>query len=460
MRTHVFSLLIVSLSAMAHGQADIGKIVKDRMERAKTPGVTVAIIRDGKAEITGYGYADLENKVPAKAETVYQIGSVTKQFTATMIMMLVEQGKLKLDDSILTHMPDLPAAWKDATVRQLLNHTSGIKSYTSVPAFGGVMMKRATHADLIKLVADEKPDFAPGERWSYNNTGYYVLGMLIERIEKKPYRQALKDMITGPLGMTSTDLYLTSEIVQNRARGYSVSPMAVHNAEYMDMGWPFAAGSILSSALDMVKWDAAQGSTKLLKPESWKQMWTPATFNDKTTFPYGFGWGLAKLPGSEVIEHGGAIPGFQAQFSRYPSKKLSIIVLGNSAPGMVEDLTHDIAAALDPSLAKPAPKAIQDKDPELTKRLRKIFEDALAGKADPSEFGEELRKRLFPDAILMARDQLSPLGALKSFELISESSTPTSKVRVYGVTLGTTLMKLTHQLDAAGKIAGYLIQRG
>ena len=429
------------------------------MERSKTPGITVAIVRDGKAEITGYGFADVEHKVAAKPDTVYELGSITKQFTATIVMMLMEQGKLSLDDSILKHAPDLPTEWKDVTVRQLLNHTSGIKSYTSVAAFGGVMTKRATHAELIKLVATEKPDFAPGEKWSYNNTGYYVLGMMIEAITKKPYREVLKQMITQPLGMTHTDLYSSAEIVPNRARGYTVAPSGqVLNAEYIDMGWPFAAGSLLSTAPDLVTWDAAQGSTALLKPESWRMMWTPAVLNNKTTFPYGFGWGLAKLPGSDVIEHGGAIPGFQAQISRYPAKKLTVIVLGNSLTGVAEDLAHEIAAALEPSLAKPMPKAIEDKEPALTARLRKIFESALLGKADPNEFTEETRKHLFPEPILMARDQLAPKGPLASFELIGDSSTGDTRVRVYLLTLGTTKLKLTHTLDKDGKIAGYLIQ--
>ncbi len=459
MRSFAFSFLLLSAASFAAGQADIGKIVRESMELTKTPGLTVAIVRDGKAEITGYGFADLEHRVPAKADTVFEIGSVTKQFTATLVMMMLEQGKLKLDESILTYMPDLPAEWKGVTVRHLLNHTSGIKSYTAVPAFAGVMAKPASHSALIKLVSAEKADFAPGDKWLYNNTGYYLLGMLLERLEKKPYRELMRDLITDPLGMANTDLYLTSEVVPNRAKGYSVlSGGRVVNAPYMDMGWPFAAGSLMSTASDMVKWDAAQGSGKLLKPESWKQMWTPTVLNDKSTFPYGFGWGLSKLPGSEVIEHGGAIPGFQAQISRFPSKKLSVIVLSNALPGMTEKLAQEIAAALDPSLAKPVDAKIEDKDPTLTARLRKLFEASLVGKADPNEFAEDMRKRLFPDAILVARDQIAPLGPLKSFELIGESTSGESKIRVYGVTLGTTRLKLTHVLDATGKITGYLIQ--
>jgi CubicO group peptidase (beta-lactamase class C family) len=453
-----WSLLLACCASTALGQNKVDELVRERMASSKTPGVTVGIIVDGKATISAYGLADVENGVPAKPDTVYEIGSITKQFTATMVMQLIEEGKIKLEDRVASILPDTPPTWKDVTVKHLLNHTSGIPSYTSLPAFDTFMVQSGAQRDLLKLVSGLPLDFEPGDKWSYNNTGYYLLGLILEKVTGKTYRQALRERITAPLGMLATDLYPASEIVPKRSRGYQLGGGKLENAQYIDMMWPYAAGSILSTVPDLVKWDAAQGSDKLLKPDSWKQLWTPTVLNDKTTNPYGFGWALARVPGSVLIEHNGGIPGFSTQINRYPDKKVTVIVLTNLIGPMVGPLTKEIAALVDPSLAEPKPVAIKDDDPALTARLRKVLESALAGNADRNEFDSRMQGLLWPDRINELKSQLGALGSLKSFELIATESDKDAKKRVYSGEIGPVKLKITFGLDAAGKISGFLIQ--
>jgi CubicO group peptidase (beta-lactamase class C family) len=449
----VFLLLPALLCAQS---TEVKGLVEQYMAKSKTPGVTLAIIKDGKAEVHGFGLSDVENNVPARPDTVYQIGSVTKQFTATLVMRLVEEGKIRLDESILTYLSQLPADWKAVTVRHLLNHTSGIKSYTSTAGFSGLMIRPGKHEDLLKLITSEKLEFAPGERWAYNNSGYYLLGMIIEKVTGKTYRAVLKEQILQPLGMDHSDLYGWSEIVPNRARGYT----AGRNADYIDMAWPFAAGSLLSSVPDLIKWEAAQGSEKLLKRDSWNLMWMPAKLNDGSVFPYGFGWALDKVPGSRVIEHNGGIPGFSAQINRYPDKNLAVILLTNALGGDVQALAGSIASVLDPSLAKPKPQAIEDKEPGLTAKLRRIFQDALSGKADPTDYDEQMQRLLFPDTIKEASKQLAAMGELSSFVLVEASEKDGTKQRIYSAMLGTTPVRVNISVDAKGKISGLLVRPG
>ncbi len=188
------------------------------IQKRHIPGVSVAIVKNGKLlQAKGYGLANVELSVPATEKTVYQLASVTKQFTATAIMMLVEQGKLGLGDKISKHLPDLPAAWKEVTIRHLLNHTSGIKSYTSVKDFFKTARKDYTHREILDLVAKDPLEFAPGEKWRYCNTGYFLLGMIIEKVSGKTYGEFLDERIFKPLGMTQTRVNDLHAIIPNRA---------------------------------------------------------------------------------------------------------------------------------------------------------------------------------------------------------------------------------------------------
>src|SRR6185503_5682934 len=208
--------------------------------------------------------ADVELNAPATENTVYQWASVSKQFTATAIMLLAQDGKLKLEDSISRHYPDSPSTWKDVTIRHLLTHTSGIKSYTSLPNFFKSIRKDYEPDELIGLVKDLPLDFEPGEKWEYCNTGYYLLGLVIEKVSGKSYAQFLKERIFDPLKMSTARLNHQFEIIANRATGYDNRSNGLWRSEFVSPTQPFAAGALVGTVLDLAKWDAALYGHELL----------------------------------------------------------------------------------------------------------------------------------------------------------------------------------------------------
>ena len=240
----------------------VDAFVQGLMQKRHIPGVSVAVVHDGSVVLEkGYGLANLELGVPATENTVYQLASVTKTFTATAVMMLVQEGKLALDDKITERLPDLPTAWQKVTIRHLLSHTSGIKSYTSVRDFHKTSRKDYAQRELLDLVAKEPLEFTPGEKWNYSNTGYFLLGMLIEKVGGKPYGEFMAERIFKPLNMAHTRANDLRAIIPNRAQGYEWNGKELRNGEYVSPSQPFAAGMLVSNVSDLVKWDAAPRKT-------------------------------------------------------------------------------------------------------------------------------------------------------------------------------------------------------
>ena len=320
--------------------------IQSHMSKRHIPGMSVAIVRDGKvARAKGYGLANVELSVPANDETVYQLASVTKTFTATAVMMLVEDGKLALDDKITSLLPDLPAAWKDVAVRHLLNHTSGIKSYTSVRDFMKTARKDYTHREIINLVAKEPLEFRPGEKWVYNNTGYFLLGMLIEKQTGKKYGEFLDEKIFKPLGMNHTRVNDLHAIIPGRAMGYTWDGKSLRNGEYVSPTQPFSAGAYVSTVNDLAKWDAALRTESLLKRSTLDQMWTPTKLTKGGHADYGFGWELSKVNGHRLCSHGGGIPGFATYLARFVDDNLTVVVLTNSDTGSSAAIAQESPAS-------------------------------------------------------------------------------------------------------------------
>ncbi|MGC4044945.1 MAG: serine hydrolase domain-containing protein [Armatimonas sp.] len=349
---------LLLLSSLA--QADsVDSYIRMRQERDHVPGIAVAIVKDGKVvRKKGYGYADLEHKARVTTDTPYQLASVTKQFTATAIMMLVEEGKLKLEDRVSQHLTDLPAAWSEVTIRQLLNHTSGIKSYTSVPDFGKMMRTDFSHQEILGLVAKEPLEFASGSAWNYNNTGYFLLGMLLEKVSGKLYGDFLTERIFKPLGMSRTRVNNLQIVIPGRARGYTWDGSTVRNGEYVSPTQPYAAGALISTIDDMIKWADALESRRLLTQASWDQIWTATRLTTGKTENYGFGWSVNELNGHRMVEHSGGIPGFATDIVRFPEDRVTVIVLCNSDQINAASLATGIARHYIPTLAPTPPKTI------------------------------------------------------------------------------------------------------
>ena len=308
----------------------VDDFVKAELERQKIPGVSIAVVRNGEVvKAQGYGLANVELNVAATADTVYQSGSVGKQFTATLVMMLVEEGKMSLDDHISKYIPDAPAIWKDITLRHLLTHTSGISNriYEHIN-----MRQDYTEDELIKQIGELPLDFQPGDDWKYSNSGYVTLGILIHKATGKFYGDLLHEKIFEPLGMKTARIIDEADIIPNRAAGYRLVDGALKNQEWVAPKLNTTAdGSLYLTVLDMARWDTALYTEKLLKRASFDLMWTPVKLNSDRARPYGFGWFLDTTRGHRLIEHGGAWQGFNAHISRYVDDKLTVIVLTNRA---------------------------------------------------------------------------------------------------------------------------------
>lgn len=340
LRLVILWLCVAPVHSLAHGkstedtklQADnVDAFVKEKMSANHIPGLSLVVVRHGKIiHAKGYGLANLELSVPATERSCFLIASVTKTFTASAVMMLNEEGKVALDDAISTYVSNLPDAWKAVTVRQLLNHTSGIKTNLEMPPPCSFTYDclHYTQADVIRETACLPLNFAPGERFEYCNTGYFLLGMLIERVSGKTYEHFLTERIFVPLGMKDTRMMNYSELVPNRASGYSWLGGAFHNSEQMNPIVELSGGGLMSTVLDLAKWDAALDTHALLKEGTLKEMWTNARLNNGEIVPsYGMGFGLTPYMGHKRMGHTGGIPGFASGLSRFPDDRLTVIVL-------------------------------------------------------------------------------------------------------------------------------------
>lgn len=322
------------------------------------PSVAIAVVRGRDTLAFGaWGTADLENGVAATPRSVYRVGSVTKQFTAAAVMQLMEQGKVRLDDSIGSHLATLPPAWRGVTVRQLLNHTSGIPSYTDLgePWFRRFGEAMSTDT-LVALTAALPLRFPPGTKWSYNNTGYVLLGMLIEKLTGRSWAEDLRERFAKPLGLEDTQNCLTEPLIPRRAHGYERGKDGWMNTQFLHMSQPYAAGAVCSTIGDMVRWNRALHGGQVVSAESYALMTTPAGAAAQGALPYGFGLGRVTMGERVVITHGGGIPGFITANSWIPSLQLSITVLTNSGSAKSDDLLRMLArAAVGAPLVTPPP---------------------------------------------------------------------------------------------------------
>jgi CubicO group peptidase (beta-lactamase class C family) len=450
------TLALLLLRVAAQGQADqIDDYIRSRMELRHIPGLSVAVVKEGKVLLAkGYGLANVELSVPATEHTVYQLASITKQFTATAVLMLIEEGKISLDDVITKHLDGLPATWSGVTIRHLLNHTSGIKSYTSAPNFSKTARKDYTKEEIIKLIADAPIDFAPGDRWAYNNTGYFLLGMLIEKVSGKEYGAFLNERIFQPLAMTSTRVNELTEIIKNRATGYTWQNNRLWNGEYVSPTQPFSAGALISTVLDLTKWDAALHSEKVLKQSSLEQMWTPTKLNDGRKMSYGFGWYMDVYRTRRRIVHGGGIQGFSTYICRFLDDRLTVIVLANQDGGRTESLAAGIAEFFIPALRENAPKPLADDVPKITQFLKEVVIDFANGIGDPDRFTPEAQQFFFPQRIKEGKRMLGSFGPLKSFELMEETIKDKNGMWSCKAVFGSQIIRLDFTLSEEGKIAG------
>ncbi|HEV2341833.1 MAG TPA: serine hydrolase domain-containing protein [Candidatus Acidoferrales bacterium] len=437
----------------------VDAFVMSELHRQKIPGLSIGVYRDGDiVKAKGYGLENVELNVPASAKTIYESGSMGKQFTATAVMMLVEEGKLSLDDKIKKYFTDAPASWDAITVRNLLSHTSGIKNYTTKAMD---YRKDYSEDELVKMAESAPLDFAPGTDWSYSNTGFVLLGILIHKVSGEFYGDFLQEHIFKPLGMRTTRIISESDIIPNRAAGYDLVKGEWKNQDWVSPSLNTTAdGSLYFTVLDLAKWDAALYTEKLLKRADLEQMWTIAKLNDgkPNKGNYGFGWFINKMNGHTLVEHGGAWQGFTTTICRYVDDKLTVVVLTNldSAHSDPDRIAHGVAGIYVPALAPPPPaKPIPDTEPQVTALLRKVVEQMAAGKLDLSEFTAEQQKKWPPEAQKGAQDFFADEGPLEKLELLSRKEEKGEREYRYRAhfAYSPNAITLTLRLAADGKIS-------
>jgi len=285
---------------------------------------SVLVARDGRVLLDkGYGYADLEWNIPNDPDTIFRLGSVTKQFTAAAILLLEERGKLKTSDPVSAYLPDAPGAWTKITIFNLLTHTSGIPNYTEFPDLPTFKLLATTPAQLVARFEARPLDFQPGEKWAYSNSNYALLGLLIEKVSGQSYQDFLQQNIFTPLKMSHSGYDSNAAIIPHRASGYTPGPHGPQHAGYTDMTVPYAAGALYSTTRDLKLWEDALYGGRLLSAASLKKMTTPFLNG------YAFGLAVGQPGGHTVFSHSGGIEGFNTYLAYYPDEKMTVVVLGN-----------------------------------------------------------------------------------------------------------------------------------
>jgi CubicO group peptidase (beta-lactamase class C family) len=449
-------LLLLAQTAAATSD-EVDQFMQRQLKTRRLPGASVAVVRNGSVvKATGYGYAHLELESPASPDTVYQLASVSKQFTSAAILLLVQDGNLSLDDKLRRHVPEAPEGWEPVTLRHLLQHTSGVKSYSDLPNFTTLWRSDPPQSEVLKTLFEYPLLSPPGEKYAYNNGGYFLLGIVVERASGVPYGKFLEERIFRPLGMTSTRLNDPYAVIKGRADGYELAADTLRLAPYASPHWSFSAGGIVSTVVDLAKWDAALCGTALLTDASKEQMWNPGKLSDGTPITYGLGWAVGRYAGRRLIGHGGARPGFSTYIGRFVDDKLTVIVLTNRSGGGAEAIARELAAFYIDDLKEARRKALAQGE-----RLLGIARSALAelasGKPTSKVFAASMLEALRGERLEEIRKFLSPLGEPVSVEAVDFSDDAAARVLSVSVKYAAGTALLEFRIGADNRVTGVVV---
>lgn len=424
--------------------------INSQMQRRHIPGLSLAVVRDGKIiKAKGYGLADVETNSPATPETVYKISSISKQFLAAGIMLLVEEGKIGLDDKVSKWLEGTPDTWKEITIWHMLTHTSGLDD--DPPGYDP--FKVQADADVIKSAYLMKLLFPPGEGWSYSNVDYFALCEIIHKVSGKPWSEFLTERLFAPTDMLSTRTTTTTNIVPHRASGYNWNKGRLENAENWVAVRP--SGAFLSTVLDLAKWDAVLYSDRILNASIRQQMWTPVKLKDGTLKPYGFGWYSDLWQGHKRVHHGGSLPGFQSDFERFVDDELTVIVLFNSSSGDVQKIALNVAGLYEPALMPPVLKPITDTETEITAKVKVMISGFVGGNLDMSLFSTSLASNLNAQVKSGTSDALRGPGAIRSIALIERQIKGDRRQYRYRVTYANDSLFFVCTFNKDEKVTGF-----
>jgi CubicO group peptidase (beta-lactamase class C family) len=448
--------------------AAIDRYVVAEMARERIPGVEIGIYRNGHAVLEkGYGLANVELHVPVDATTRMQSASVGKQFVATAVMMLVEQGKVGLDDSIVKYFPDAPSSWRAIKVKNLLSHTSGLAEYETHelirPGAPFDVRMDFSEDELVSKIEALPIEFGPGDKWAYRNTNYVLLGVLIHRVTGKPYGDYLHEKVFAPLGMDATRIISDRDIIPGRSSGYAIDGGQLKNQKYVSETFNSTAdGSLYFNVVDLEKWDRALYGTSLLSKTSLYRMWTPVVLNEgkQSDTGYGFGWSIGDVNGHRVVEHGGISQGFSCTISRYVDDRLTVVVLTNLDGGHAEPsyIERVVAGLVNPALMPKLATPIKDTQPEIAAHVRTTLEAMLAGRDVSNDFTADAAYVLAPTYIEEVRGALPANWQDGALVLIKREDSAGMRASVFRVGPAGDTRVVGVGTDGSGKLKGLVVR--
>lgn len=330
----IFSVYLISFTVSARADTESIQGLENWTEsfllKYKIPGASVSVLKGGDIIYSRmYGLANVENNTPVTKETVFEIGSISKQFLVALILMQQEELLLDINDPVQNYLPYIPSEWRDVSVYQLMAHTSGIPDYEAIASYD-IYGSRLLPQDIIRIAHSRPMDFKPGTGWNYSNTGYFLLSLVAEAVEKKPLEQLLKERIFNPLKMFNTQLSSSEQIIMNRASGYWVDKLGnLINRRPIESSSTLAAGGVSSTLGDMAKWDKALRRGTVLSEKSRAFMWREVEVPSGQDTNFGLGWEVGNNFGSQAVWHSGMVAGFKAHFNRYEKGELTILIFAN-----------------------------------------------------------------------------------------------------------------------------------
>jgi D-alanyl-D-alanine carboxypeptidase len=441
--TRMISTILLASQLQSSFASQIDSIAEAQL-KSGAKGLAIAVIDNGKP-VFSKGYSADGTITP---DSSFRIASITKQFTAGIIVRLVREKKLGYEDPLGKWIPEVPSEWKDVTIRQLLTHTSGIPSYTDAPGLMAVITKPVSPDGIWQFVAKTKMNFKPGQGWKYNNTAYTLLGSIIEKATKQKYFSVLDRYIFKPLNMKRSGEEKKFPVVPS-FDGEGKPSFA------LNMDWPYSAGAIVSTANDMAKWDAALRGKSLFTDAEKEMMFTPDPVSVKNNENYGFGWVVRTVEGKRVsVAHSGGIPGFSTMINRSMLKGTTVIVLSNNESNAAGVIASKVMRLLEPGVESEPPKGDVDTKPELTSRHKTLFESLLDGSVSKDRFDPSFLKKAPLDMIKATAANFAKMGKLGEFTFLKEAA----GARSYFVRIGDAEMKFTVSENSEGKIVGMLVQ--
>lgn len=439
-RSFIGSLLVLLIAQLPAAGDELDDRVRAQVRWQRIPALSLAVVKNGKVvRSRGYGIANLETQTPARADSVYKIGSISKQFIAAAIAILVQDGKLKLDEPARKYITDAPETWDAITIRNLLTHTSGL--VREPPAFDPYKIQ--PDAEVIASAYAVPLRFTPASKFEYSNTGYYVLAEIIRKVSGESWSSFIAKRIFEPIGMTSTRP-TTLDIVPGRARGYETRAGKLMNAEEWLAVRP--SGAFLSTVIDFANWDAALSTDTPLTAAMRNQMWTP---------PYGFGWFVDTVRGHRRVHHDGGLPGFVAEYQRFPDDGISVVIMANIGNRDLSDMVIDVASHYVPALRPPREPAIADANPDLTARIRSFLRDLPKGRFYETLFTPEEATYLKEDLSRGLATRLKEQGTLVKIELLEQKSEGDKRVYRYRITYPHLTLFAVFKMDEQNRIAAW-----